>query len=860
MGNGVSSTLLPCIKAEDGGRSNVHFPYPSEDPPLDETLGHSFCYVRHAPGLSSSDSARFSPSTSGRLTSSSAAAAETTFRSISGASVSANLSAPTAVFSSHGRRKLSSGGGGSLGSLDAGGDCGLNGGGKNGDNFFVGSSFFSSIPLQPVPRVPAQQNQEFGISGRFERGFMSGPLERGAYSGPLDRADSFHFSAPLGKKKKRKGLSAVALKRAFHRSFSEKNRPWVFPMLNFAGLHQSGDAVGSGGTTIDNNGNCGNRRCCDYGEEERSSGEFGDNLQWAHGKAGEDRVHVVVSEDNGWLFVGIYDGFNGPDATDFLMSNLYQAIFDELEGVFWEAREDSSSKCAEFNERMGETVENSKVGGNKQGPCSEKDEKRLQDDGCGDSMKEEGGWIENRDRDDGRQEILVVAEEKCSERLPDSHPADGSTKRATLHEKPVEVKRGKLLQELLAEEGDAAYRFWAARDFPVVGRQMVKDHGFQGTSAGEVKEEDGWNGSGASAPASATQRKGRSLLFSKLKRSFSKHKQNQRKLSRWSYDFDKEKFEVENQFDGTTKGSCRKCTTEGIDHEAVLKALSKGLETTERAYLDMTDKALDQNPELALVGSCLLVVLMKDEDVYVMNVGDSRAIVAQGQTDQNDSIRTSNEKRDAGSVLEGIHEDASDLCGSLSCEEAELSAQLMKLTALQLSTDHSTSIEEEVLRIKREHPDDSRCIVNDRVKGRLKVTRAFGAGFLKQAKWNNALLGMFRSEYIGTAPYISCSPSLSHHRIGPKDQFLVLSSDGLYQYLSNEEVVSHVGNFMEKFTDGDPAQYLIEELLFRAAKKAGMDFHELLDIPQGDRRKYHDDVTVMVISLEGRIWKSSGKY
>lgn len=38
----------------------------------------------------------------------------------------------------------------------------------------------------------------------------------------------------------------------------------------------------------------------------------------------------------------------------------------------------------------------------------------------------------------------------------------------------------------------------------------------------------------------------------------------------------------------------------------------------------------------------------------------------------------------------------------------------------------------------------------------------------------------------------------------------------------------------------------------------GMDFHELLDIPHGDRRKYHDDVSVMVISLEGRIWRSSG--
>ena len=90
-----------------------------------------------------------------------------------------------------------------------------------------------------------------------------------------------------------------------------------------------------------------------------------------------------------------------------------------------------------------------------------------------------------------------------------------------------------------------------------------------------------------------------------------------------------------------------------------------------------------------------------------------------------------------------------------------------------------------------------------------------------QPKWNNALLEMFRNDYIGTAPYITCSPSLQHHRLGASDQFLVLSSDGLYQYLSNQEVVSQVELFMEKFPDGDPAQHLIEELLFQAAKKAG---------------------------------------
>lgn len=42
------------------------------------------------------------------------------------------------------------------------------------------------------------------------------------------------------------------------------------------------------------------------------------------------------------------------------------------------------------------------------------------------------------------------------------------------------------------------------------------------------------------------------------------------------------------------------------------------------------------------------------------------------------------------------------------------------------------SVIQEVKRIRNEHPEDASAIVNDRVKGSLKVTRAFGAGFLKK--------------------------------------------------------------------------------------------------------------------------------
>ncbi|PPR89664.1 hypothetical protein GOBAR_AA31021 [Gossypium barbadense] len=106
------------------------------------------------------------------------------------------------------------------------------------------------------------------------------------------------------------------------------------------------------------------------------------------------------------------------------------------------------------------------------------------------------------------------------------------------------------------------------------------------------------------------------------------------------------------------------------------------------SYLDIADKMLMENPELALMGSCVLVMLMKGGDVNVTNVGDS--------------------------------------------SDGDKFSSIPDLTAFQLSVDHNTNEKEEVQRIKNEHPDDPCVVMNDRVKGSLKVNRAFGASFLKQ--------------------------------------------------------------------------------------------------------------------------------
>lgn len=798
MGAGFSRCFNPELQK---GEPEVLF---NSTEPLDETLGHSFCYVRSSARfvspthsdrfLSPSQSLRFDPDpVRERNVARPPGLPETGgFRAISGASVSANTSTPRTILQMDEIYDDVAGGGGGGG----GGGCAFGGlGGSEGFTFlgasgsivngFESTSSFSSLPLQPVPRGGE-------ASGVMERAlFMSGPIERGALSGPLDssaaggESNRVPFSAPLGgmyvKRKRSKGISGI--RKAFNRNFSEKKRQWVVPVRNFVGGRKDVASTGGDG----GGGGIG-------GELEMKGDE---NVQWALGKAGEDRVHVVVSEEHGWLFVGIYDGFNGPDAPEFLMSNFYKAMYKELEGLFWDNEETSNLG----NSNVASHDKISLVG------------------------------AENSNASDRTQVSEVVGNEKETNV---GNLEGGSVKKVTFQGQEIEVRRRRLWEFLMEEEMEDGLDLSGSERFA-----------FSVDDALSIKN-----------AGSAINR--RSLLLSKLKHGLlSKHKEG-RKLFPWKFGLDaKEKAPEDHRVEEeeerpTTSGKRRK---EGpVDHELVLQAMTRALEVTELAYLNMTERVLDRYPELALMGSCLLVALMRDEDVYVMNLGDSRAIVAQ----RDQEVSTSSEPKSVKKVnLPGEDIVEESTVGNEATNNTPV--QATRLLALQLSTDHSTSIEEEVTRIKSEHPDDNNCIVNGRVKGRLKVTRAFGAGSLKQPKLNDALLEMFRNDFIGTTPYISWFPSLRHHRLCPRDQFLVLSSDGLYQYLTNEEVVSLIENFMEKFPDGDPAQHLIEELLLRAAKKAGMDFHELLDIPQGDRRKYHDDVTVMVISLEGRIWKSSGK-
>lgn len=562
MGNGIGK-LTVCFTGNGGGGGNRHRKHDISSflitETLDEGLGHSFCYVRPDPN---------------RLSSSKVHSEETTtFRTISGASVSANTSTPlsTAFVDLY-----------SYGSIDRAAA-------------FESSTSFASLPLQPIPKGlinsgPFSGNiNGFPGSGPLERGFLSGPIERGFMSGPIDNrglfsgpfekdhsSDQFQRSFSHGglgfgpgsgfgfRPRRRKGRWIRVLQRAISKTMSrgQKQNSIVAPIKGGVKEHEWVLA----GEKHNENLTVNSMNFSSEGSLEDDESMESQNLQWAQGKAGEDRVHVVVSEEHGWVFVGIYDGFNGPDAPDYLLSNLYNAVHKELKGLLW-------------------------------------------DDGCEHVAVESEN--QNLEVQDGDGDVVVDACSQCF----------------------VENNRP-------CTSGDANFD-----DF--CNRKRVK--GSKNKYKGAAK----------------------------------KWEENQ---MRWKCEWDRERLELDRRLKGqlTRSGSCGN-TTNSINHSDVLEALSRALRKTDESYLDIADKMVMENPELALMGSCALVMLMKGEDVYVMNVGDSRAVLAQKAEPDYwlGKIRQD---------LERINEETmNDL---ESWDDADRSNLVPTLSAVQLTKDHSTSVEE----------------------------------------------------------------------------------------------------------------------------------------------------------------------
>merc|ERR1711988_1320652 len=118
--------------------------------------------------------------------------------------------------------------------------------------------------------------------------------------------------------------------------------------------------------------------------------------------------------------------------------------------------------------------------------------------------------------------------------------------------------------------------------------------------------------------------------------------------------------------------------------------------------------------------------------------------------------------------------------------------------------------------------------------------------------------------------YISHEPDVRYHQLHRKDKFMVIASDGLWDELSDDQVVNVTAKIIEKHgVDADIAQMLLEYVLEVVVDRLKVeepeleieDVQDLRALPPGKdgRRGFLDDMTIIVITFGDKNIRFDGK-
>lgn len=210
----------------------------------------------------------------------------------------------------------------------------------------------------------------------------------------------------------------------------------------------------------------------------------------------------------------------------------------------------------------------------------------------------------------------------------------------------------------------------------------------------------------------------------------------------------------------------------------------------------------------------------------------------------------------------------------------------------KLAAEHNCYNQVEVERIIKEHPyNESNTVLKmERLLGQLAPLRALGDF---RYKWSKELMHSLVAKYFGvhaippnyhTPPYLTAEPEVIYHRLTPRDKFLVLASDGLWDVVSPLQVVRLVGEHMKgkvtlsplklprrnmtiteindmliqrqeglktKPKDRNAATHLIRHAL--GGTEFGIDhgkLSQMLTLPDDVVRVFRDDITITIIYFD----------
>jgi pyruvate dehydrogenase phosphatase len=134
-----------------------------------------------------------------------------------------------------------------------------------------------------------------------------------------------------------------------------------------------------------------------------------------------------------------------------------------------------------------------------------------------------------------------------------------------------------------------------------------------------------------------------------------------------------------------------------------------------------------------------------------------------------------------------------------------------------LSIDQTGKNESERARIRSEHPGEEKAVneKNGRTLG-MMPTRTFGDGAWKwpievvKECYDHFWSWKPRDGYL-TPPYLTAEPVITTTKIERKGEFMILATDGLWDYVSNEQAVKLVEMWLKAKKDGSLGKRIVRE-------------------------------------------------
>ena len=266
-----------------------------------------------------------------------------------------------------------------------------------------------------------------------------------------------------------------------------------------------------------------------------------------------------------------------------------------------------------------------------------------------------------------------------------------------------------------------------------------------------------------------------------------------------------------------------------IEEKKIIYALNRTFARIEEEFkLISFSKYNEGNKKYKKIGTCALVALILNDKLYTANLGDSKAIL--------------------------------------------LSKSLNNYEYKKVSKVFNCRKKDEQKRLKEKWPNMTDIYKCKRkkicyVKGRLQPTSTLGDFHLKSSLYNLDIKNLFNDEYINNkikeyeGPFIDRVPDIKIFNLNKNDKYLVIGSDGLWDYLNSKEICKLTKNFLDEnnnnfienkiYENKDKLAFgLMQKIIEKSSKKYRIDVFDILDMNLGKKlRRIHDDITIAIFDL-----------